>query len=312
MLRYRKIDRKYRIFQVEAMKKNGIIAAFLVSLMLVSCGENGQATARAENQQEINTIVSIGPSNTEILVALGFGDKIIAADTYSADVEGLSPAASVALSMMALDAEYLINLMPDVIFITDMAMAGGTHDPLAAVGAVGIDVIYVPISATIAAIMEDIRFIASVMGAEEAGENVISKMQEEIDEIRRIAETITLTRTVYFEISPAPWMFSSGRGTFLHEMLELAGAQNIFAAQDGWLGVTDEMLLQANPDVILTSTDFLDDPEAEIIGRPGFHAITAVQTGNVHRIDTAYSSRPSPNITRALREIALAVFPEYF
>jgi iron complex transport system substrate-binding protein len=107
-------------------------------------------------------------------------------------------------------------------------------------------------------------------------------------------------------------MFSSGTGTFLHEMIELAGAENIFADQISWIAVTDEMLLQANPDVILTSTDFLDDPIAEIMGRPGFHAITAVQTGNVHRIDTASSSRPSPNLTRALREIAQAIFPEYF
>ena len=262
--------------------------------------------------EKINTIVSIGPSNTEILVALGFGSRIAAVDIYSADVAGLSPNTSARLDILALDAEYIMNLMPDIIIITGMARGGREDNPLALVSAVGITVIYMPTSVSIAAIMEDIRFIAAVMDAREAGEGLISTMQSEINRISQTAATISEKRKVYFEISAAPWMYSFGTGTFLNEMIELTGAVNVFKDQNGWISVSDEALLAANPDVILTSVDYLDDPINEILQRPGFDAITAVRNGNVRRIDTASSNRPSHNIIRALNEIARAVYPEYY
>ncbi|MCL1997157.1 MAG: ABC transporter substrate-binding protein [Turicibacter sp.] len=265
-----------------------------------------------ELPDEINSIISIGPSNTEVLVALGFGDRIVAVDMFSADVDGLAGSVSMELSMMALDAEYVVSLMPDVVFVTGMARAGGEDDPLAPVSAAGISVVYMPTSASIAEIMEDIRFVAAVMEDAAAGEVLIANMQAEIDEISQIAQSVTETRTVYFEISPAPWMFSTGTGTFLHEMIELVGAVNVFAGEEGWIPVSDEAVLAADPDVILTSSDFIDDPVGEILERPGFDVITAVQNGNVFEIDANASSRPSHNITIALWQIARAIFPEYF
>ncbi|MCL1996134.1 MAG: ABC transporter substrate-binding protein [Defluviitaleaceae bacterium] len=258
---------------------------------------------------EINTILSIGPSNTEILVALGLADNIVAVDMFSADVEGLPPGISTALSIVGLDAEYVINLMPDVIFVTGMARMGGEDDPLAPVSEMGISVIFMPTSTSIAAIIEDIQFMAAVVDATDAGETIVANMQSEIEEIRQIAETITEPRTVYFEVAP---MITFGTGTFLHEMIELVGAINIFADQDGWASVTGEAVLEANPDVILTSADFLEDPIADITERPGFGVITAVQNGDVFQIDTATSSRANHNIVTALWQIGQTVFPSYF
>ena len=262
--------------------------------------------------EQINTIAIIGPSNADILVGLGFADRIIVADRFSFDVEGLPAGIIADFGITDFDAEYIVNMMPDVLFVTGMVRQGGVDDPMAPVTAAGVTVIYMPTSDSIADIVEDIRFIAAVMGADAVGEAVVAQMQAEIDAIAAIAANITTARTVYFEISPAPWMFSFGSGTFLNELIEIAGAVNIFADQIGWLGVSEEYLLELNPDVILTSTDWLDDPIGEIMERPGFDAITAVADGNVHFIDTASSSRPTQNIVRALREIAVAVFPEYF
>jgi len=95
-------------------------------------------------------------------------------------------------------------------------------------------------------------------------------------------------------------------------MIELVGATNVLGDQYSWLGVADEVLLALNPDIILTSTDFLDDPVGEIKSRSGWDTITAVQNGHVFRIDANASSRPSHNIVIALREIAAAVHPEEF
>ena len=259
---------------------------------------------------QMDRLISIGPSNTEILAELGFASQIIATDMFSDNVPGIQPGISV-LDMMALDLEHIIYLEPDIVFVTGMTRVGG-EDPLAVVSNMGISVIHMPISTSIADIKEDILFIASVVDAIDKGYAIVTEMTREIDRISAIGQTITDRRTVYFEISPAPFMVSFGTGTFLHEMIELVGAVNIFGDQEGWLAVSDEALLEINPDVILTSVDFIDDPIADITERSGWNAITAIQNGDIFIIDTDASNRPSHNIIVALREIAEAIYPGKF
>ena len=260
---------------------------------------------------EINTIVTIGPSNTEVLSALGFAGQIVSTDRHSYNVPGIAEDIAV-LDMMALDAEFLIELNPDIIFITGMTRVHGDGDPLSQVSDAGITVVFMPSSISIGAIMEDIRFMAAVLDAYEEGEEIISEMQAEIDIITEIVSTIQATRTVYFEISPAPHLWTVGANTFINEMIELAGGVNVFGDRDSWVGVADEIVLEINPEVIITSISFLDDPVDEIINRPGWDAITAVQNGDVFQVSTDYTNRPSQNVVRGLRQIAAAIHPDYF
>jgi len=260
---------------------------------------------------EINTIVSIGPSNTEVIAALGLGGKVIAADRFSEGIAGIDDAVAV-LDLMLIDAEYLIELNPDIIFVTGLTRAHDDDAPLRLISDVGISVVHVPTSVSIDAIMKDIQFIAEVLDMHDAGEYILANMQAELDAIREIAAGITQVRTVYFEISPAPTMWSLGSNTFINEMIELIGAVNIFRDDEGWLSVADETLLDANPDVIITSVNFTDDPVSEIMNRPGWGAITAVQNGDVFFVTTNYVNRANHNIVHGLRQIAAAVFPDYF
>jgi len=257
-----------------------------------------------------DTIISIGPSNTEILVELGFASAIIQTDTHSAGIPGIANDIAT-LDMMALDMERIISLNPCVVFVVGLARVYGEMEPLAAVSAVGIPVVYIPTSVSIADILDDILFIAAATNRQAQGEAIVAAMTEEIEFFRQLGESATERRTVYFEISPAPFMFSFGTGTFLHEMIELVGAENVFGDQYSWLGVADEVLLALNPDIILTTTDFLDDPIGEIKSRQGWGAITAVQNGDVFQINADASQRPSQNIVLALREIAAAVHGEF-
>ena len=262
---------------------------------------------------EINSVVTLGPSVAEILVALGLGDRIIAADRFTDNVAGLGDGVTRDFGITDFDPEYVIELAPQALIVGSMTRAGGAAGLLDSVNDAGIVVIYIPPSESIAAIFEDIRFLADIMGIPETGDNIVMNMQLEIDEVRGIAQTITAPRSVYFEISPAPWMWGTGSGTFLHEMIEIAGAVNIFAEQEtGFFAVSEEVLLEANPDIILTSTEFIDDPISEIKSRPGFDTLSAVQNNAIFRIDTAASNRASPNIIIALWQIARTVYPEYF
>jgi iron complex transport system substrate-binding protein len=103
-----------------------------------------------------------------------------------------------------------------------------------------------------------------------------------------------------------------GRETFLNEMLEITGALNVFADKTGWIAPSAEAILERHPEVILTNVSFIDDPRGEITSRQGFADTTAVRNGAVYLIDADSSSRPSQRLTLALRQIALAVYPEYY
>ena len=137
-------------------------------------------------------------------------------------------------------------------------------------------------------------------------------MKEKVDEIKAIGDKIEDKKTVYFEISPAPSLFSFGKSTFLNEMIEILGAKNIFADEDGWVSPTEESIIDANPDVIITNASYMENPTEEIKSREAWDTITAVKDNAVYLVDKNASSRPSQNSIKSLEEIAKAVYPEYY
>jgi len=261
--------------------------------------------------EKIETIMTFGPSNADVLSGLGIADKIIAVDTYTFNVEGLADDLP-KFEMSDPDVEQIISMKPDIIIVTGMAQVR-EEDPYKLIRDAGICVIYVPSSESIEAIKVDIRYLAALTGTEDKGEELIEDMEQRIAAIETIGNTITENRSVYFEISAAPYMYSFGSGTFLNEMIDIIGATNVFADRQSWMSVADEAILDLNPDVILTSVNYgVGDPTDEIKSRPGWDAITAVQNDAVHYINTDASNRPCQNVVIALEEMARAIYPEFY
>lgn len=260
--------------------------------------------------EEVDSIVVLAPSITETVIALGDGDKIVAYDVSSVGLEGL-PADKPVLDLVNPDMEQLVALNPDLLLVSNLSLYDA-ENPYQQLIDLGVCVACIPSGDSIEDIQSDIRFIADVLGKSKEGEELIGRMQEEIDNISEIAKTITEKKTVYFEISAAPYMYSFGNGVFLNEMIELIGAENILGDQEGWLSVGEESVVAANPDVILTNVNYLDNPVQEIMERSGWDALTAVQNGDVYYIDNMASSLPNQNIVKALKQMAEAVYPEYY
>ena len=139
-------------------------------------------------------------------------------------------------------------------------------------------------------------------------------MKSEVEAIKAIGDTITDKKKVYFEIGSAPALYSFGNDTFLNEMIQIIGAENIFANEESWISPTPESVIDANPDVILTNVPDTDGVSAvdEIKSREGWDSITAVNEGQVYSIDKNSSSRPSQNIIKALKEMAKAIYPDEY
>ena len=261
---------------------------------------------------KVEKIVSMAPSTTEILIDLGLADKIIAADTNTQKY-GLLKQDIPYFNMMKPDAEKLIALKPDVVFISGMSNAKG-NTPFSPLIDAGICVINIPSSSSIEAVYLDIAYIAAAVKQEEKGAKIIANMKKEIEAVRKKGAAISQDKkkTVYFEIGSAPHMYSLGTGTFINEMIEIIGAQNILADQKSWIAVSDEMVLAKDPDVILTNVSYIPNPIDEIMARAGWASLKAVKGKKVFGIDTNSSSRPNHNIIKALKEMAKAVYPEIY
>ncbi|MEG1992439.1 MAG: ABC transporter substrate-binding protein [Acetivibrio sp.] len=260
--------------------------------------------------ETVDSIISLAPSITETVIALGCGDKLTAVDTNSVGREGVSEELP-AFDLMNPDVEKLAELHPDLILVSGISLVDG-KDPFKPLTDMGIGIVCIPTSESIQGIKEDLGFLGQILKKEEKSDALILEMESEIEKIAAIGKTITDKKSVYFEIAAAPYMYSCGSGVYLNEMMDLIGAKNVFAQEKGWMSVENEMAVNANPDVILTNVNYVENPCDEILGRKGWEEITAIKNGEVYYIDNMSSSLPNQNIVKALKEMAVAVYPELY
>lgn len=304
------------------MKKRSRILSLVFAMMFslalfTGCGNTEKTMTDREGNEftlpkKVEKIISTAPSNTEVLVELGLSDKLVAIDKYSADVEGIN-ADLPQIDFRNPDAETLISLEPDIIIASGHNKAGD-EDPFQLVKEAGIPVVYIPSSYSIDGIYGDIEFIAEITGTEKQGAEIIENMKKEVEAIKEIGDKITDKKKVYFEIGSTPSLYSFGKDTFLNEMIQIIGAENIFANEDSWISPTPESVIDANPDVILTNVPDTDGVSAvdEIKNREGWDSITAIKEGQIYSIDKNSSSRPSQNVIKALKEMAKAIYPDEY
>lgn len=306
---------------MQNMKKVLSLVATFVMAMMIFVGCSSKPTTMKDREgnefnvpKEVNTIISTAPSNTEVLVALGLADKLVAVDKYSADVEGVSEDIP-KIDFRNPDAEAIIALNPDIVIASGHNKAGD-EDPFALIKEAGIPVAYIPSSYSIDGIYGDIEFIANLTGTEKEGEELINSMKEDVESIKAIGDTITDKKSVYFEIGAGSGLYTFGNETFLNEMIETIGATNIFGDESSWITVTPEAVIDANPDVILANSPVTNEAGLtaveDIVSREGWDTVTAVKNGDVYQIDKNSSSRGSQNIIKALKEMAKAVYPDEY
>lgn len=263
-------------------------------------------TVTVKNQ--VNRIVSTAPSNTEIITDLGQAHKLVAIDRHSVNIEGI-PKGLPQLDFFYPDAEVIVKLEPDIVIANGHNATGTGEDPLRMLREMGIPVVYISMSKSINEIYNDIAFISDILRVQKEGERVINSMKAQIEEIANTTANIENKKTVYFEISAAPDMYTVGKDSFINDMIYKIGAINIFG-NDNWIvRPSVESIIERNPDIILTNVNYIDDPIAEIKSRTGFNHINAVINNRIYQIDTDSSVRPSTRIVLALRQMSQAVYP---
>lgn len=261
--------------------------------------------------EKVDSIVVLAPSIAETVVALGLGNKIVGYDLQSVGIAGL-PENLPAFDTVNPDVERLVALAPDVLMVSSLSLYD-QEVPYQPLLNAGVCVICVPTSGGIEGVKSDIRFLAAALSADEAGQRLLDELNAELEELAAIAAAVPEEerKSVYFEISAAPYLYSTGSGTYLSEMIEWIGGVNVLAGQDSWISVEAETIVAANPDVIFTNVNYMDDPVDEILARDGWAGVSAVLNGDVYYIDNTASALPNQNIVTAMRQMLEALYPDY-
>lgn len=250
-------------------------------------------------------ILSLAPSNTEILFALGAGPRVVGVDRFSDYPPEAREKAQVG-GIVDPSFEKIVALEPDIVF----AIRG--KDIVSRLESLGLTV-FVLEPRNLAQVYEGIGAIGRIIGSDGKAEEVVSAMQVRVRAVTARVEDLPPEERprVFHEVWPEP-LATAGPGTFIDDLITLAGGRNIFAdAREQWPQVSAEVVVQRDPDVIITS---FPDSVSELEGkkRGGWQGVAAVQNGRIGLVDQDLIARPGPRIVAGLEAVARAIHPELF
>jgi iron complex transport system substrate-binding protein len=251
---------------------------------------------------EPERIVSLAPANTEIVFGLGRGDRLVGVttfDDYPARVRSLPKVGDFANPNI----EAIAGARPDVVLVT----GGVQAEVIAKLERLGTRVVVVD-PRDLDGVFESIAMAGKVLGAEPEARRLTTRMRSDLDDVRRAVGGRKPVAT-FVEIGWNP-LFTAGKGTLLDDMVTAAGGSNV-VTQSGYVGYSAEQLVKDQPYAYLGTVSSMGDPEL-LEGRPGYDALTAIETGRLFPLDDNLVSRPGPRVVEGVRKIAEALHPEAF
>lgn len=239
-------------------------------------------------------IVALTPSDCEILYAIGAGDTLVGRGKYCdypAEVLDIPAVESGANTNL----EQIIALEPDVLLMSTMSQ---TEEQIAALEEAGIKVV-VSDAQDIEGVYTAVELIGALMGKDAEAASIIENMKTTFSEIQATA-TGDGSETIYFEVSPLEYgLWAAGSHTFMDEIAQMLGLTNAFADVEGWGEISEEQVLERNPDYIVTISMYFGEgptPVEEILGRKGWENVTAVKNGAILNLANNELSRPAPRL----------------
>ncbi|NJP39139.1 ABC transporter substrate-binding protein [Alkalicoccus luteus] len=262
--------------------------------------------------EEPETIVTLQPSDTEILFEIGAGDRLVGVSEYCNYPEEALEIENVGAQDM--DVERILSLEPDMALVSDYH-ASSHDDILEQFRDAGIDVVVVRNAESFEGTYDTIETLGMLTGTEENAEELIAEMESGMEELAELGETIDEEerKRVWVEVAPSPDIFTTGTGTFMHEMLETIGAENAAEEHEGWVNLTEEEIVSLEPDTIVTTYGYyVEDPQEEVMNRDGWADVPAVENEDVHDVQSDIVTRSGPRLVEGTRAVAEAVYPDVF
>jgi iron complex transport system substrate-binding protein len=262
---------------------------------------------RVRVPQPVRRIVSLAPSLTETIYALGAQDRLVG-DTDYCDYPPEAQTKPKVGGIVNPNLEQVVVLKPDLVLV---AKSINRRETLEALDRLGLAA-YVTDPHTVEEVLDSTARLAEVIGAREAGEAVATRLRARLAELKRRLDPRPLRR-VLFVVWHDP-LISVGRGTFLFDALRWAGGESVIDTAQEWPHVSLEEVARLQPDYLVFSSAQREDAERDfqaLRDRPGWRSLDAVQQGRMVVVSDAIN-HPSPRLVDAIFELVRQLHPDAF
>lgn len=259
-------------------------------------------------------IVSLAPSSTEIVCAIGACDRLVGVtdfDDYPAEVADIPDV----VLQAQVDVERVVEAEPDLVLA-----AGNEITPTSVIEQLEqLDLtVLVLYPETLDEVYADIELVGEALDEADTAAEVVAGMRDRVADVVATVEGAEQPLTMYEVFFAEGSIYTAGEGSFLASLIELAGAEPVTGDAQGLLSA--EELVAADPELLLLGTASYDpslaDPEAAletVAARPGWGDLAAVREGRVvPYLDDIVTTRPGPRVVDGLEALARAIHPELF
>jgi len=255
-------------------------------------------------------IISLAPSNTEILFALGLGNKVVGVTEfcdYPEEAKAIEKVGGLEPNM-----EKIVALNPDLV----LAIGGSPAqvEKATEMEKLGLTVLVLE-PGDIEGIMANIELVGRATDAEKEATELTAEMRKRFDDIIAKTEKADSRPKVFFELDATDPSkpYTPGPGSFIDALIALAGGSNIGAgAKMQWAQLSTEEIIAQDPEIIVLGDANYGVTAEMVKGRPGWSVITAVRDSAIYPIDDILISRPGPRIIDGLEALARIIHPELF
>ncbi len=255
-------------------------------------------------------IISLAPSNTEILYAIGAGEQVVGRDALSDFPEEAQSATDIGSTFDALNTELIVSLNPDLILAAEI----NTPEQVKQLEDLGLTVYYLKNPTTLEEMYDNLELVAQLTGHQDDAAALIESLKARVAAVDEKIAPLSSRPSVFYELDATDPSkpFTAGKGTFITQLIDRAGGYNIASELDGYPQLSLEQVVAADPAfIILGDARYGVSPES-IAQRPGWENLSAVRNGKIFPFNDDLVSRPGPRLVDALEELAKLLRPELF
>lgn len=301
------------------MFKKRIMPLFVALLMIfaVGCGaDNGQNKGEeakvivdsygreVEISENIDTVVSIAPSITETIYALGAGEMLVGRTDFCDYPEEVSSVESIG-SLMEPSIEKIVEIDPDIV----IASTHFQKEALDRLEEAGLTVLVLYGEESFEGVYEVTTTLGHILNKKEEAESLVDEMKAKVDFVKSSVEGLEPV-DVYYVVSYGEGGDYTATGeTFISNMIEMAGGNNIASDAEGWK-YSLEKLVESDPEIIICSQYF--DTKEGIQSANGYAELTAVKEGRLYEVDNNKLDRQGARLADGLEELARTIHPDAF
>ncbi len=287
----------------------GLLRAGFASLVLFFAALPTQPVFGEPGAEDSSRVVSVGGSITEIIYALGAGNRLIAVDSTSLHPPEAREHPDVGY-MRRLSAEPILAMKPTLLLAVEDAGPATVLDQLRAAGT---KLVIVPDDPTPEGVLRKVSVIAEALGLEEEGQRVSDRLRQDLVRLGEAVEDVERTPSVLFLLSigrGAP--LAAGQDTSAASIIALAGGRNAIDAFEGYKPLSPEAMVGAEPDFLLVTDRTLDllGGTQELLSRPEIAATPAGREARLITMNGLLLLGFGPRTPEAIRNLAAGLHPE--